>query len=246
VLPGRPDWAGAFIDYQEGWMRTKDLRLGRLAAATVCAALAGSGALAAQASAATLTLDKACYVNTASGPAAMTIAGAGFTPGDSIEVSGGTTFATATADPTGAFSVPAQAPELTNPNPGTLSTTLTATDETTGQTVVAVKAMSTNLAVLTKPGSIPAREIKKKKITFTFSGFTPGKEIWGFYLRKKVVAKAKFGKAAGPCGTLTHKALLYPGGHPTKDQYNVAFESTSRYVKKAFPSVVGKLSILSF
>jgi hypothetical protein len=217
-----------------------------LAAATLCAALTASGALAAQASAATLTLDKACYVNTASGPATMTIAGSGFAPDDSIDVSGGTTSVTATADATGAFSVAAQAPELTNPGPGARSTTLTATDDTTGSTVATVGAMSTNLAVSTKPGSIPAREIKQKKITFSFSGFTPGKEIWGFYLRKKVVAKARFGRAGGPCGTLTHKTLLYPGGHPTKDQYNVAFESTSRYVKKAFPSVVGKLSILSF
>jgi hypothetical protein len=227
-------------------MRTKDFRLGRLAAATLCTALTASGALAAQASAAVVTLDKACYVNTASGPGAMTITGSGFTANDSIEISGGTTFATATADANGDINVPTQAPALTNPGPGTLSTTLTVTDETIDQTVATVKALSTNLAVSTKPGSIPAREIKKKKITFSFSGFTPGKEIWGFYLRKKVVAKAKFGKAAGPCGTLTHKALLYPGGHPTKDQYNVAFESTGRYVKKAFPSVVGKLSILSF
>jgi len=227
-------------------MTTKDWRLGRLAAATVCVALTASGALAAQASAATLTLDRACYVNTASGPAQMAISGTGFTPGDSVSVSGGTTFASATVDSAGDIATTADAPELTADGPGKLSTTLTATDETTGQAVATATALSTNLAVATKPGSIPAREIKHKKITFSFSGFTPGKEIWGFYLRKKVVAKAKFGKASGPCGTLTHKALLYPGGRPTKDQYNVAFESTSRYSKKAFPSVVGKLSILSF
>lgn len=215
-------------------------------AATACTVLASTGAVAAAASAATLSVDKACYVNTSSGPAAMTITGAGFTPGDSIQVQGGTTYVSATADPAGNFTVPASAPELSTTGPGTRSTTLTATDNTTGQAITTAAALSANLAVSTKPGSIPARDIKHRKITFSFSGFTPGQHIYGYYLRKQVVAKAKFGRASGPCGTLKQKALLYPGGHPRKNEYNVAFESASRYSKKAFPSVVGKLSILSF
>jgi hypothetical protein len=216
-------------------------------AATAGAALASTGALAAAASAATISLDKACYVNTASGPAAMTITGAGFTPGDTVAVSGGTTDVSAPVDPTGAFTAPATAPLLSTTGPGTKSTTLSATDLTTDQTNAATTTvLSANLAVSTKPSSIRAKDIPKKKITFSFSGFTPGKDIYGYYLRKKVVAKAKFGKATGPCGTLKHKALLYPGGHPKKDEYDVAFESASHYSKKAFPVVLGKLSILSF
>ncbi len=224
---------------------TSSQRLVGLAAAA-CSALAASGALASAASAATITLDRPCYINTASGQAAMTITGAGFTPGDSVDVSGGDVFVTATADASGGFTIPTLAPQLGTVGPGTLATTLTATDQTLGQPVATAKAMSANLAVSIKPTSIPAKDIKKRKITYTFSGFTPGKHIYGYYLRKKVVAKTKFGRAKGPCGTLRQKALLYPGGHPTKSQYQVAFESTSRYVKKAFPSVVGKLSIVSF
>jgi hypothetical protein len=218
-------------------------------AATVATLLASTGALAAPASAATISVDKACYVNTASGPAAMRITGAGFNPGDNVSVQGGMTYVSAIVDPSGHFSALTTAPELSTIGPGTKSTTLTATDDdlTTGHTITArASALSANLAVSTKPLSIPAKEIPKKKITFSFSGFAPGKDIYGFYLRKKVVAKVKFGTATGPCGTLKDQALLFPGGHPKKDEYNVAFESTSRYSKKAFPSVVGKLSILSF
>ncbi len=60
------------------------------------------------------------------------------------------------------------------------------------------------------------------------------------------MAKAKFAKAQGPCGMLKQKALLYPGGRPSKDQYKVTFESSSRYNKNAFPRVTGTLNILHF
>ena len=219
-------------------------------AASACALLASAGAMAAQASAATITVDKACYVNTAAGPAQMVITGAGFNPGDNVSISGGTTYASAMVNANGNFVTGATAaPELNIEGPGTIATTLTATDQdlTTNATITAqTTARSANLAVATKPTSIPAKDIKQRKITFSFSGFTPGKDVYGFYLRKSVVAKEKFGKATGPCGTLMKKALLFPGGHPKKSTYDVAFESTSKYTKKAFPSVVGKLSILSF
>lgn len=216
-------------------------------ALTACgAAMAASVALATAASAATITLDRPCYVNTASGPATMTISGAGFTPNEAVRLTGGPVNVTPTVDASGAFTTTAAAPGLAATGPGTLATTLNATDAATGHTVATAKALSANLSVSTKPGSIPAKDIRKRKILFTFSGFTPGKNIYGYYLRKKVVAKSRFGKAQGPCGTLKQKALLFPGGHPTKNQYVVAFESMSRYSAKAFPSVVGKLSILSF
>lgn len=219
------------------------------AAASACVLLASAGAMASQASAATITVDKPCYVNTAAGPAQMTITGAGFTPGDTVDIIGGTTDTTTTADASGNFTTATTAPELNTEGPGTVATTLTASDQdvTTNTTITArTTAVSANLAVATKPASIPAKDIKNRKITFSFSGFTPGKDVYGYYLRKKVVAKEKFGKATGACGRLKKKALLFPGGHPKKDTYNVAFESTSKYAKKAYPSVFGKLSILSF
>jgi hypothetical protein len=216
-------------------------------AAAAGALLACTGAVAATASAATITVDKPCYVNTVSGPAQMTISGSGFNPGDSVDIEGGTTYASATVNQTGDFVTAATAaPELTTGGPGTLSTTLTATDQdfTTNTTITAqTTVLSANLAVTTKPTTVRVSQIRKKKLTFSFSGFTSGKRVYAYYLRKKkVVAKAKFGKTSGPCGTLKQKAFLFPGSHPDKNGYTVVFESTSRYAAKAFPSVSGNLS----
>jgi hypothetical protein len=218
---------------------------GRLASLAViaCCAVPAAGALAAPASAATLAANQACYVNTH--PAAglpMTITGAGFTPGSSVTLSGGGTFATGTADPSGSVSITTQAPTLGTLGPGSKTTTLTATDGAGVSASVAVH--SANLAVETSPRSV--RNVRKNKVTFSFSGFVPGKHIYGYYVRKKVVAKVKFARAKGPCGTLKQKALLFPGGRPSHSSYKVTFENTSRYSKKAFPRVTGTLSIFHF
>jgi hypothetical protein len=222
-------------------------RLASIAAAACCAASAG-GALASQASAAALTPDKPCYVNGGPGDAApMTITGSGFEPGNTVQLSGGTAFANAVADAAGNVSFAnTAAPELSGISPGAKTTTLTATQANPdGTTVTAVvNVMSANLAVATSPSSV--RNVRKDKVTFSFSGFVSGKHIYGYYLLKKVVAKVKFAKAHGPCGLLKQKALLYPGGRPKKDKYKVTFESTSRYTKNAFPRVTGTLNILHF
>jgi hypothetical protein len=215
-------------------------------AVTACATLAASGAVAATASAATIAADKACYVNAdPSSGAAMTITGTGFVPGDPVDVTGGTAFGQGTVDANGNFAIVAAAPELKTINPGQISTTVTATDDSaTGPITATTVVRSANLSVSTKPGSV--KNVRKDKVTFSFSGFTPGKHIYGYYMRKSVVAKAKFGKAGGPCGMLRQKALLFPGGHPAKDEYKVTFESSSKFSKNAFPRVTGTLNILHF
>jgi hypothetical protein len=216
-------------------------------AVTICCAAPAAGTLAAQASAATLSADKACYVNADPAQGApMVVTGSGFVPGSSVQLSGGTTFGSSTADAAGNVSFTAAAPELPTTAPASKTTTLTATAQNPDgtQTIAGVRVHSANLAVATKPGSV--RNVGKDKVTFNFSGFVPGKRIYGYYLRKKVVAKAKYGRATGPCGTLKEKALLYPGGHPTHDEYKVTFESSSTYNKNAFPRVTGTLNILHF
>ena len=220
--------------------------LRRMTCATIAAAAAG-GALAASAGAAgaaTLSVDKACYVNvnTASG-APMTISGAGFAPGETVDVSGGTVYAQATADGTGSFSVTTKAPILGTVDPGTETTSLTATGETS-QTTATVAVRSANLAVQTNPPSV--RNVRRDKVTFSFSGFTPGRHIYGFYARGRTKVRARFGVAQGPCGTLTQRALLYPGGRPTHDVYTVTFESSPRLSRTASPKITGKLTILRF
>ncbi|HET8978310.1 MAG TPA: hypothetical protein VFN87_09135 [Solirubrobacteraceae bacterium] len=223
-----------------------------LAAAVTVSALAPVSAAiaAAPAAAATLSADKPCYVNAdPSSGAPMTLTGSGYIPGDTVDISGGGVFTTALVQPDTTFVATTPAPILSTIGPGAMKTTLTATDEnnagsaTTPPTATAV-VHSANLAVSTSPGSV--RNVRKDKVTFRFSGFAPHKNIFGYYMRKKIVAKVRFGKASGPCGTLRQRALLYPGGRPRYDRYTVTFESRGRYAKRAFPRVTGKLSILHF
>lgn len=227
-------------------MTSPHRRMASVAITAFCVVPA-AGALAAQASAATLKADRPCYVNAnpAQG-AAMVITGAGFEPGTTVQLTGGTTFGSGVADAAGNVSIPAQAPELRTIAPASKATLLTASaDNADGsQTTATLKVQSANLAVATKPGSV--RNVAKQKVTFRFSGFVPGKHIFGYYLRKKVVGKTKFAKAQGPCGMLKQKALLFPGGHPKKDGYKVTFESSSTFKKNAFPRVTGMLQILHF
>jgi hypothetical protein len=221
-------------------MTSPHRRLASIAITAFCVVPA-AGALAAQASAATLAANKPCYVN-AGEAAAMTITGSGFAPLVSVTLSGGGTSGTATSDAAGNVSIQAPAPQLRSVTPGQKTSTLTATDA--NGTSAQVKVQSANLAVATKPGSV--RNVAKDKVTFRFSGFVPGKHIFGYYLSKKVVGKTKFAKAQGPCGMLKQKALLFPGGHPKKDSYKVTFESSGTYDKNAFPRVTGMLQILHF
>lgn len=211
---------------------------------TLCALGSACAAFAAQASAATIAANEACYVN--ANPfqgAPMTITGSGFTPGDDVDVSGGTVFASATVGADGTFAATTEAPTLSTVNPATQTTTLTAQD-LDGVTAT-TSVLSANLAVSANPSSV--RHPDRTKVRFRFSGFTPGKPIYVYYLhRKKLVAKARFGLAVGPCGTFEQKALLYPGGHPRYEQYTVAIESSSHYSKTAFPLALAKLSIFRF
>lgn len=225
------------------------LRRPALWSVVAAGALTGaSGALATSASAATISANKRCYVNkNPAHGAPMRITGSGFIPGTSVDVEGNTVFATAPVGPTGTFSVTTDAPILPTVAPATKRTTITVNDTnyTTGQTLVASRVVrSANLAVSTKPSSV--RHVSRNKVRYKFSGFVPGKHIYGFWLRKKVVAHHRFGKAKGPCGTLKQKALMFPGGHPHHNHYTVAFESHKKYKKHASLKVTGKMNIFRY
>jgi hypothetical protein len=209
-----------------------------------------TGALAASASAATITADKACYVNAnASLGAPIVITGSGFVPGTTVDLSGVSdlTLVSGVADPAGSISIAAHAPELSIQGPGSGAKTVTATANNPdgSQTIANVHVLAANLAVAPHPSSV--RNVRKDKVTYSFSGFLSGKHIYGYWrFKKKAVGKIKFGKAHGPCGTLKQKALLFPGGRPSHDSYKVTFENTSRYSTRAFPRVTGTLSIFHF
>lgn len=195
---------------------------------------------AAQASAATIAVLQPCVVNANPAVGAlMTVTGAGFAPGDSISLSSTTGGASgsATAGPAGTFAINMAGPILPTINPAAATFALQATDETDGVTTATTSFAAANLAVTTNP----AEAKPTKKVTWSFSGFTGGAEIYAHYLHgKKVVATTKFGRAIGPCGVLKKKAVFYPG-HAKYEVYRVQVDDVRRYLAHSLPRLVATL-----
>lgn len=226
-------------------------QMGRYLASTgaLLAALAASPAVAAAAP--TVTAGQACYINSNPlAPSPVTVSGAGWTPGDTVDLAGrglsGST--TVAADGTFVQSIPGVNLGTSRPDARGVAVTATdAGDSTTGTPATGVSAetsfMVANLSVATSP----AETAPGKPVTFSFSGFIPGSEIYGHYLhRGRVMAISSFGRAGGACGVLKHKARLYPGGHPRYRSYAVQFDDAKRYSTKAQPRIDTTLSITGY
>jgi hypothetical protein len=212
-----------------------------LRAAVGVLALAAPAVSTAAASAATIQMSKPCYVNAnPSRGAPIEVAGNGFTPGDTIEIQGTGVFATATASSTGQILVDTGGPILSTSGPATQPFTLTANDQTNpaGNPLATTAVTMANLSVATTPSVAKPTT----KVTWHFSGFIPGKTIWIHYLRQRVVNRMSFGKANGPCGTLSAKRKFYPGGHPRFTKYTVVIDQVKRYTKDARPRIGTTLS----
>lgn len=207
----------------------------------VALALASSGVATAQASAASIGVGQGCVVN--DNPytgSSVVVIGSGFTPGDTISLQSATGGAsgTATADANGNFSTTIVGPTLSTANPTAVLFTLTAADF---MNPLAMNPTTTfyvaNLAVTTNPHK--ARP--PMKVTWLFSGFTGGAEIYAHYLHgKKVVATTRFGRAVGACGILKKKAALYPG-HAEYGSYKVQIDDSRGYSPNSVPRFVGVL-----
>jgi hypothetical protein len=210
-------------------------RLSSLAVATIAAAAPAA------ARAATLTVNRPCYVNPEpSQPAPMVLTGAGFTPGDTVDVQGNGVNATAPVNAAGDFSTQTGTPLLSTVNPVEQRFTLTATDATAAGAAITASATVTvtNLAFAVQPASASPT----KKVTFTFAGFAPGRSIYAHYLHgHRVVASQRFGVATGPCGLLKVKAREFPGGRPRYHSYPVQFDSARRYSAAAAPQITATL-----
>ena len=173
----------------------------------------------------------------------MAVAGSGFTPGDSIELTAGDATQTATAGSTGTFSVLMHAPTLATIGAGSKRFTITARDQTSGTGSASTTFSVANLAFSTSPSVAKPSKI----VHFSFSGFKPGAFIYGHYLRRgKVVTMQRFGRASGICGLLKAKAHLFPLRNPASGTYKVQIDDSRKYRAKALPRVDSKLSIERF
>ncbi len=175
-----------------------------------------------------------------------TVSGSGFTPGDPVDIqsSDGSVAATANAGASGAFAVTTGAPTPFLPRPESKTFTLTASDFTaTGTTITATTRVTvTDLSVTTAP----SRAALTEKVTWYFSGFDPGKQIYGHYLRRNEVARAEFGTAQGPCGLLKVNARFYPGGHPRYKTYTLQVDNSKPYSMHTTPRVLAQLGTMFF
>jgi hypothetical protein len=208
-------------------------RLGVLAAATAAAA-----AVPASASAAQLAIDHSCYDSVRGN--VITIAGAGFAPGDVIDLRAPGLFTTATVASNGGFVTRAPVPTLRFIAPGVKLFRLTASSEHSGASFGPLPFHVANFAVATKPAHAKPRAT----VSFRFSGFVGGRPIYGhFFLHGKLRASKRYGRAQGACGTLTAKSPLYPGRNPRFGTYKIQFDQSKRYRKRNRPRLVTSLHI---
>ncbi|HEX2105142.1 MAG TPA: hypothetical protein VHF51_15915 [Solirubrobacteraceae bacterium] len=172
------------------------LRLAAGAAAAAAALAAPAGA-----DAAVIAAQGGCFF----GGQRVPLTGGAFTPGAIVTIGGGLA-GTAQADAAGNFTARPQAPSIRTIAPRTI--TVTATDGAnagnTARTTVRVvrEPLATNAPVSGRPRQVT---------TWRFAGFPRNRPIYGHYaIGGRVLANFRFGRARGPCGTLTVRARRVP------------------------------------
>jgi hypothetical protein len=209
--------------------------------ATLCVVAATAAGVAGATTEPAVAVAPKCVVN--ANPAKgslMATAGSGFTAGDSIALSAGDANGTATVEAAGTFSVSMRAPTLTTFGAGAKKFTLTASDQTSGSGAASTSFWVANLAFTTKPTVAKPSKV----VHFSFSGFRPGKVVYGHYLRgRKVVATHRFGRAKGICGLLKANARLFPVQNPLSGKYKVQIDDSRGYRAKSLPRVDSSVTI---
>ena len=213
------------------------MRMTRLALAAAC-----GGALltaAAPASAATLTADRACYVESTG----IGLVGAGFVPAAPIQISGEQVALSGAAGPDGGFSATVKAPLLGTIKPATRSFTLTATDTATSTTAITEVQVAT-AAFSTSTGFKSPRALRAWK----FSGLyqQPGKPIYGHFRHGgKTFANYRFGVPKGPCGTLSRRAPGIPSRSIPSGKWTVQIDFSRSYRATTTPRLTGSTTVIT-
>jgi hypothetical protein len=223
-------------------------RVGSVAALALTLALALTATLGAAASAdaaATLSVNRPCYVITKTIPS-MTITGSGYVPNSQVLItSTANVDASTTATAAGTIKLKLKEPAPHFSVPSVKRITFTAKDESTSPAIVASSPVRVApLGAL--HGSTPkAAGLKALSETtdWSFSGFTPGQTIYAHYtIQGQQVASQAFGTAHGACGTLHVRAPLYPSV-PHHASYPVQFDSAQSYSPRTAPKLAGRVSL---
>jgi hypothetical protein len=234
-------------------MHTAPFRPGALRALVIAlVTVAALLAAAAAASAATLKLNRACYVFKGGHKPAVTVTGSGYGPGDPVAIESKSGFGmNLTANSAGDIAGRAEAPLPPLSAAKAKRFTVTAKDFTTagGDSVVA-SASSHVTAFAASHGAskhkAPGNRALAEKVKWAFAGFPVHRSIYGHYLHgSRLVAAQKFGRVKGPCGTLVVHKRGYPG-NPRHSSYMVQLDTHRKYAKKTKPQLRLKVALSIF
>ncbi len=221
-------------------------------AALIAAGVAAGPAAADEIPAGSVSVGRACYVNTARKLAQITVTGSGWEAGSSIELTDtlGRISATATVSSSGTFTADVTAPEVDSYTGQQIADRIKASYEgdpglpsDTGASADSASFLTTNYAVLQSGNPKNPGE----KTIFELSGFTPGATVYAHYLSRtgKLLTTVSFGKPAGACGLRRVVTYEYPGGHPQKGSYTVQFDNSARYRKLTQPQYRFSFQVLA-
>jgi hypothetical protein len=223
-------------------------RLGPIAAFGLALTLALTATLGAAASAhaaATLFVNRPCYVITKKIPS-MTITGSGYAPNSDVLVtSSANVDASTTANAAGAIKLKLTAPAPHFSVPSVKTFTFTAKDENVTPAIVASSPVRVAPlgALHGSTPKAPGLKALTETTNWSFSGFAPGQTIYAHYtIQGQQVASQAFGTARGACGTLHTRAPLYPAT-PHHASYPVQFDGAASYSPRTAPKISGRVSL---
>jgi hypothetical protein len=184
-------------------------------------------ALAADASAAQITIDSRC----AAGDGEVTITGSGFSPEGLVKITGLDEAADyALADERGGFSEKFLTPPVDDFRAHAHTITATDTDVRT-LTATAHLTLVQELYITNLPVAGAPREL----VTWLFAGWTPGRVLFGHFVYKGRLRKTyRYGTARGACGTLSTTAPRFPT-RPRRGRWYIQFDQSKAYDRGTRP-----------
>lgn len=203
------------------------------------------GSAASAHAAATLLVNRPCYVITKKVPP-MTITGSGYVPNSHVLITSTANIdASTNATATGTIKLTLKAPAPHFSVPSVKTFTFTAKDENTSPAIAASSPV--RIAPLGALHGATPKASGLKALTETtdwsFSGFAPGQTIYAHYtIKGQQVASQSFGTAHGACGMLHARAPLYPAT-PHHASYPVQFDTAHSYSPHTAPKLAGRVSL---
>jgi hypothetical protein len=188
----------------------------RLAAGPVAVAALLATPVAAHAATLSVSPVKPCYRTNE----VVRMAGAGFTPGGTVRITAdGRLIADTPADGSGSFGGRLIVRTLTQ-----RVKTYTATDQSNTANTASVPLTISPFFVRVSPRNGPPG----RRLRIRASGFNTGRQLFAHVIRGRRRSNIRLGRLRGPCGRLTARRRLFPGG-ASPGVYTIQFDARRRY-----------------